>query len=100
MVKLCVGSGDVAPLNASRALTSAMLDSTIKLIQNEKFLDFVIKLTEKKLNALSGDGGGVGEVDDVYDPERLSADQVFKFLTSIWGFVAFFAKIQTYSTRA
>jgi hypothetical protein len=82
MINLCIGSGDTALTRASHVFTSTMLESTIKIIQNEKFQDFVIKLTEKKLNALS-------DTDrfDVYDPEGLDSDDIFRFLTIIWRFV-------------
>jgi hypothetical protein len=77
MIELCMGGAGEKPLvRPNHMCLAATLESVIRLVQSERFLDFAVKVTERKLDELT--------TGCVYDPEGLTPVGLFDKLTAIW----------------
>ncbi|CAF0930579.1 unnamed protein product [Brachionus calyciflorus] len=82
MVQIYLGTNDndLFKPNGSK-LSQTVLTSLINLITNETFIEFLIKVTEKKLKLLSNMDLNS---EQLYEPQSITDEQIFKFISCLW----------------
>ena len=80
MVQMYLGTNetDIFKSTSSR-IQHSVLGTLINLITNETFIEFLIKVMEKKLKIISN-----MDAEDYYDPQTRTDEQIFKFMSSLW----------------
>jgi hypothetical protein len=82
LVQLYYSTNNSGSISAAIINDSSKFQALVKLLTDDKLLNYLINIVDKKLSTLLA-----SESLDFYDPESLSSDDIFEFLSGLWVYV-------------